>query len=135
MLTNTVRIVLAMALVSAVAYAGIVVDRWHRDSVKLEKLMPIAVSIDEERSALADQVVALTADKVTLKEQINNQNHAIELAQVAADNAKALQEQARASAAKEQQRATQRIAQLQADLADTTKTLTDMLDNSWSQPR
>lgn len=135
MFTNTVRVVLAVALVSAVAYAGVVVDRWHRDSVKLEKLMPIAVHLSDERDALSDQVAALTADKATLKEQISNQNHAIELAQVAADNAKALQEQARASAAKEQQRSTQRIAQLQADLADTTKTLTDMLDNSWRQPR
>ena len=135
MFTNTVRVVLAVALVSAVAYAGVVVDRWHRDSVKLEKLMPIAVHLSDERDALSDQVAALTADKTTLKEQISNQNHAIELAQVAADNAKALQEQARASAAKEQQRSTQRIAQLQADLADTTKTLTEMLDNSWRQPR
>lgn len=135
MLANNVRIVLAISLVSAIAYGCMVVDRWHRDSVKLKKLMPIAVSIDEERSALSDQVVALTADKTALKEQISNQNHAIELAKVAADNAKALQEQARTSAAREQLRAQQRIAQLQADLADSTKTITDMLDNSWSQPR
>lgn len=135
MLANTVRVVLVMALVSAVAYTGVVVDRWRRDSVELATVTPLAQELIEKYKALADEAKALRADKAALKEQISNQNHAIELAQVAANNAKALQEQAQASAAKEQQRATQRIAQLQADLADTTKTLTDMLDNSWRQPR
>lgn len=135
MLSNSIRLLLITALVSAVAYGGIVVDRWHRDSVKLEKLMPLATKIDEERLALADQVTALNADKSLLKQAISEQNHALELAQAETDKAKALQAQALTFAAKDQQRSTRRIAELEADLADTTKTLTDMLDNSWRQPR
>ena len=135
MLTNGLRVALLLLLVSAVAYAGVVVDRWHGDSVALATVGPLSLELIEKNADLAAKVQALTDDKAALKEQIGNQNHAVELAQAAADNAKALQEQARTSAAKEQQRASLRIGQLEADLADTTKTLTNMLDNSWRQAR
>jgi predicted RNase H-like nuclease (RuvC/YqgF family) len=135
MLANCVRVFLAMALVSVVAYAGIVVDRWHGDSVKLKALMPIAMDLRDERDALDDQVQTLTADNVTLKQQISNQNHAVELAQAETNSAKAQQQLAQGYTVKLQQQKDKRIEQLEADLADTTKTLTNLLDNSWRQPR
>lgn len=96
---------------------------------------PEAEQLRAKRDELASQVSAMEATNATLREQISNQNHAVELAQAETNSIKAQQELARAYAAKLEVQKSKRIEQLEADLADATKTVTDLLDNNWRQPR
>lgn len=135
MVTKSLRAILCMLLVSSVVYAGVVVDRWRRDSIQLASDGSIVSELRNKNSDLGDKVLSMTSDVATLKASISNQNHAVELAQAETNSAKAQQELAKTFTEKLQIQKDKRIEQLEADLADTSKTLTDLLDTSWRQPR
>lgn len=130
-----VKVLLVGLLASALAYGGSIVGGWHKDSQALEEIKPEHAQLAREKKELDANVQRLTQEGEKLRKSIDEQNHAVELAQEQARSAKEQQELAKSYAAQTARQAASRIASLEADLADSTKTLTDLLDNSWRQAR
>lgn len=131
-----------LPLLGGVAVAALLMTvwDWRSDSAQLTLLVPEYQIVVRDRDAKAVEVTVLTvksaelrATIADLKAGIAEQNHAIELAEVKGAAIKAQQAQAQVSAAKLASQRDRRIAELEADLANASKTLTDLLDTSWRQ--
>lgn len=120
------------------AYAAVTVWGWRNDSTQLALLVPEYTAMVQERDDKAAQVTELTAEVAELKATIAElkvgiaeQNHAIALAEERARSAEQQQALAKANAAQQAKQKDRRIATLEQALADTTQTISDLLDKSW----
>lgn len=128
-----IKVLAAVLVMSAVSAGVSAVVTWRGDSIELETLKPAHERIVAERDAKSGKVLELTESNAELKASIKQQNHALELAAAQAKSAKDQQELAQAFALKQAAQRDRRIAALEADLADASKTITDLLNTSWSQ--
>ena len=133
MISLSVKAAIAGMLLSLVATLAVIVSGWHHDSTSLQALKPAHEALVAERDALGAKVLVLTEENGSLHSAIAAQNNAIALAVAQSIAAKEQQALAKSYADKIARQAGARIADLEADLTDATKTLTDLLDKSWRQ--
>lgn len=122
-----------LVLLALVSAATGVARGWRADSLALAELKPAHAHALAERDRKSAQVLDLTSENAALKAAIAEQNHAVEVAEVKAAAAREQQVQAQAFASNLARQKDQRIAALEADLADANKTVSDLIDTSWRQ--
>lgn len=134
-LSAAVKLLIILGFSAAGAALVFIISGWHSDSVELAEVKPVYTVVFAQRDKLVIDDRELRAQVSDLKLAITQQNAAVELAEARTLAAQQQQALAKEFALQSQKRADDRVAQLQADLADKSKTVTDMLNNSWRKSR
>lgn len=122
---------IALFIAGLVLWFGMAVKAWRIGYVENGENKPALVAMTAERDDLAKQILGVTIENNALKLAIADQNAALALAEEKTRSAEAQQAQARAYADGLAKQKDKRIRELEAELSDPTKTVSDVLDSHW----